>query len=138
MQIEHESNGSEKSKLRAIRVHRVLHRIGVVLGLPILLVGFCLLLVSGYMSVTGFTPAKVVSDVIDYSYPVTQKGDTVVYRDGSTQSVSSYIAQENGVRASRHQVSINDTFAFGLLFSFGSIAIYGIFRAIGWIIAGAF
>lgn len=138
MQIDHNTNVTVNGKLRARRVHRVFHRIGVVLSLPILATGVFLLLFSGYLSITGFTPAKTVNDVISFSYPVTQNGNLVVYRDGSTQSASSYIAQENSVRESSHRASVSDNVAFGLLLSFGSIALYAVFRALGWVIAGAF
>ncbi|MFI3905662.1 hypothetical protein [Ochrobactrum sp. S1502_03] len=143
-QIDHNLNETQrtgdrsKDNTRLLRVHRVSHRIGVVIGLPLLTIGVLIILAAAYLHLTGFTKATNVSDVYSYSFPVTQQGDLVIYRDGSSQSATSYITQENNVRASRHRASINDKLALGLAITVLAAAVYVLFRAIGWIIAGAF
>lgn len=121
------------------RVRRVAHRLGVVIAIPMTVAAAFFSAFAVYTWVIGFSPATRFSDIPYYSYPRPMlQGDTIIFKDGSTQSLADALQAENSSRASHHRVSLNDQAGFAVFFTIGAALAYLLIRSIGWVIAGAF
>lgn len=120
------------------RVHRVAHRIGTVIGVPLLIAAVLCLGSAAVRWVSPPVAAAKFEDVNFYGSHPTLQGENVVFSDGSFQTLASALEAENGIRMSRHEIDVSDRLTFSAVFAFGAAVAYAILRSIGWIVAGAF
>lgn len=121
------------------RVHRVFHRIGVVLGGLLLLVSLGCFASYTWEMWKGPTVYETIADLPEWARP-TQINDVYVQERHSSKVVpiGVYLAKENESHRKYYEIGLSETRIYAFAFAGAAMALYLAIRAIGWIVAGAF
>lgn len=114
------------------RIHRVFHRLGVVLG-GILVA--CGIVISGNYAVTWFHgPGPYFLPV----YPASKQysGSVEPLTDKEQAELQLEIKQVRALTDAKHRRRLHEIGAWAAVFIGAGIALYIVLRAIGWIVAG--
>lgn len=119
----------------AERIHRFFHRLGVVVAAIVLLAAGAVAAEWVSSWTRGPRVATQLSDV--YTYGDEQIGTFVKHADGNFEPLDKLISQQNSVYLESYHRNLEHNGNLVLAFGVGSIGIYILLRAIGWVFAGA-
>ncbi len=125
----------------ALRLRRVLNRLGLMLG-GLLLIGclfWTVLFVSVWMGgakvADSFADLENIGGFDEFTSPRLD-GQVIRYETGASEPLEAAILRQNASFAAEHQARLSDAGRSAVSYGVAGILAYAIMRALGWLVAG--